>query len=210
MNSAGFLKFAIYIIRRDWKQHGKTIVGTVIGMALGILFVKRFGPDPGIAKGIVIGAGVVCPYGFSQLCFFIERQHGLLKRLITPPITPRQLLLAKYGSAFSMAIFVVTVPGILFRDVAFLCYVNIGVLFLTSICMAIAVLSDLPWATLVPVWIVLFPYLYARHSLDTLFQFAASHTMPVCIAGLCLIPLIVYAAVLRFEMDRVLTDDENH
>src|ERR1051325_3317787 len=118
MQAPEFLKFAGQIIVKDWKQHGKAMLGTVTGMALGILFVRRFGPDQAIAKGIVIGAGVVCPYGFSQLCFFIERQHGLLKKLMMPAITPRELLLAKYGSAFSMAIFVVSVPAMLFWDVA--------------------------------------------------------------------------------------------
>src|SRR5262249_28298057 len=105
------------------------MIGTVIGMTLGIIFLRWFRPEPAIAKSIVIGAGVVCPYGISQLCFFIERQHGLLKELMTPPITPKQLLLAKYASAFSMSVFVVTVPAMVFRDVAFLCYINIGVLF---------------------------------------------------------------------------------
>src|SRR5262249_6938544 len=102
VHAAGFLKFATHIICKDWKQHGKMLLGTVIGMAAAILLVRRFGPDPAMAKAIVIGAAVVCPYGISQVCLFIERHHGLLKKLMTPAITPRQLLVAKYGSAFSM------------------------------------------------------------------------------------------------------------
>ncbi len=209
MDSAGFVKFASQIISKDWKRHWKPMIATVTGMALGVLFVMRFGPDPAMAKGIIIGAGVVCPYGFSQLCFFIERQHGLLKQLLIPSTTPTQLVLAKYGSAFSMAVFVVTVPGILLRDLAFLCYMNIGVLFMTSICMAIAVLSDIPWATMLPVWIVLFPYLYTRRSLDNLFRWVIPHSTAISIAGVCLIPMIIYVSAVRFQMDPVRNDEND-
>ncbi len=59
------------------------------------------------------------PYGFVHFCFVIPRQFGLLKRLLTRA-TPAQLLFAKYASAFSMALFIVNIPGLMLRDLDFL------------------------------------------------------------------------------------------
>jgi hypothetical protein len=201
MDSAGFLRFAADIVGKDWNEHGKFLLKVAAAMAIGVLLVMRLGPGEELAKGIIVGAGVVSPYGFSQLCFFIQRRHGLLKPLMVPPITPTQLVLAKYASAFSMALFVVNVPGILLGDFAFVGHVNIGVLLLTSICMAVVVISTKPWAPLVPIWIVLLPYLYARPILQSGLQWVSAHGMGVSIAAVCLIPFIVYGSALIFETD---------
>src|SRR5712691_5826307 len=103
---SGFVKLAIKIIGKDWKQHGKLLLGLVGGMMLVILVMMRLTPGLAFAKGVLIGVGIVVPYGFAQLCFFIQRQHGLLKLLMTPATTPVQLVLAKFASAFSMALFI--------------------------------------------------------------------------------------------------------
>jgi hypothetical protein len=201
MELARFLKFSINIVAKDWNAHGRFLLGVAAAMAVGILLVMRLGPGADLAKGIIVGVGVVSPYGFAQLCFFIQRQHGLLKPLMIPPITPTQLVLAKYASAFSMALFVVNVPGIFLRDFAFVCYVNIGVLLLTTICMAVVVISAQPWAPLVPIWIVLLPYLYARPLLQSGFQWVAAHSTSVSVAAVCLIPFVIYGSALIFETD---------
>ena len=201
MDSAGFLKFATNIVGKDWNEHGKFLLGMAAAMAIGILLVLRLGPGQELAKGIIVGVGVVSPYGFSQLCFLIQRQNGLLKPLMIPPITPTQLVLAKYASAFSMALFVVNVPGVLLGDFAFVGYVNIGVLLLTSVCMAVVVISTKPWAPLVPIWIVLLPYLYARPLLQSGFQWVYAHSMIVSVAAVCLIPFIVYGSAMIFETE---------
>jgi hypothetical protein len=201
MESTNFLKFSAGIIATDWKAHGKFLVGIATAMAVGILLAMRLGPGAELARGILVGVGVVGPYGFAQLCFCIQRQHGLLKFLMIPPATPTQLVLAKYASAFSMALVVVNVPGIFLGDFVFVVYVNIGVLLLTSICMAIVVISTQPWAPLAPIWIVLLPYLYARPLLQSSFQWVSAHGTSVSIAALCIIPFIVYGSALIFEID---------
>ena len=144
MQSSGFANFMVKIIRKDWKQHGKMLLGLVGGMMLVMLVMMWLTSDLVFAKGVAIGVGLVVPYGFAQLCFFIERQHGLLR--VIPPTTPFQLVLAKFASAFSMALFIVNIPGVLLRDLRFLFYLNVGVLLMTTVCMAIAVISDQAWA----------------------------------------------------------------
>jgi hypothetical protein len=201
MASTNFLEFSFRIIAKDWKAHGKFLLGIAAAMTIGILLVMRLGPGAELARGILVGVGIVGPYGFVQLCFFIERQHGLLKPLMIPPVTPTQLVLAKYASAFSMALFVVNVPGIFLGDFAFVGYLNIGVLLLTSICMAVVVISTQPWAPLAPIWIVLLPYLYARPLLQSSFQWVTAHCTGVSIAALCIIPFIVYGSALVFETE---------
>lgn len=201
MEPTNFLKFTANIVVKDWTAHGKFLLETAAAMAVGVLLVMHFGPGPELARGILVGVGVVSPYAFAQLCFFIQRQHGLLQSLIVPPITPTQLVLAKYASAFSMALFVVNAPGIFLSDFSFVGYLNIGVLLLTSICMAVAVVSTQPWAPLAPILVVLFPYLYARPLLVNSFRWIGAHRTGVSITAVCLIPLIVYGSALVFEYD---------
>jgi hypothetical protein len=200
-STTSFLKFSIGIIGQDWNAHRRFLFGIAASMAVGILLVMRLGPGADLARGILVGVGVVGPYGFAQLCFFIQREHGLLKRLIIPPITPTQLVLAKYASAFSMSLFVINVPGALLGDLAFVGYLNIGVLLFTSICMAVVVISTQPWAPLVPVWLILLPYLYARPLLQSTFVWVIAHSTGVSVAALCIIPFIMYGSALIFEAD---------
>lgn len=201
MESLTFLKFAISITAKDWRAHGKFLLKIAAAAAVGILLVMRLGPGAELARGILVGVGVVGPYGFAHLCFFIQRQNGLLRPLMIPPTTPTQLVLAKYASAFSMALFVVNVPGIFLGDLVFVGYLNIGVLLLTTICMAIVVISTQPWAPLAPIWIVLLPYLYARPLLQGGFQWVAAHGTGVSIVAICIIPFLVYGSALVFESE---------
>ena len=199
MQSSGFANFMVKIIRKDWKQHGRMLLGLVGGMMLVMLVMMWLTSGLVFAKGVAIGVGLVVPYGFAQLCFFIERQHGLLR--VIPPTTPFQLVLAKFASAFSMALFIVNIPGVLLRDLRFLFYLNVGVLLMTTVCMAIAVISDQAWASLLPLWIVFVPYLYARRQIEGTLRWAASHGLALSVAALCLIPLIVVWSALSFKME---------
>ena len=189
------------LIVKDWTDHGKFLLGIAGAMATGIILVMKLGPGADLAQGVLVGVGVVGPYGFAQLCFFIQRENGLFRRLLKPPITPTQLVLAKYASAFSMALFVENVPGLFLGDPKFVGYLNIGVLLLTTICMAVVVISEQPWAPLAPIWIILLPYLYARPYLQGVFQWVIANKAGVSIAALSLIPFIIYGSTLVFEND---------
>src|SRR2546427_11382351 len=173
MQSSGFANFMVKIIRKDWKQHGKMLLGLVGGMMLVMLVMTWLTSDLVFAKGVAIGVGLVVPYGFAQLCFFIERQHGLLR--VIPPTTPFQLVLTKFASAFSLALFIVNIPGVLLRDLRFLFYINDGVLLMTTVCMAIAVISSQAWTSLLPLWVVFVPYIYSRGQLDCTLFWSGCH-----------------------------------
>jgi hypothetical protein len=199
MAATGFFNFTAGIVTKDWNTHGKFILKLAAAMAVSISLVMRLGPGQDLAKGILVGVAAVAPYGLSQICFFIERQNDLLKRLMVPPITPTKLVLAKYASAFSMALFVINVPGVLLNDLAFVWYVNVGILLLTSITMAVVIVSNQAWAPLLPVWVVLLPYLYARPLLVSTFHWVAAHSTGVSVVALCLIPFIAYGSAWFFE-----------
>ena len=110
MQSTGFAKFAARIIRKDWKEHGRLPLGLVCGMIVAILVMMRLTPDVAFAKGVLVGVGLVVPYGFAQVCFFIQRQFGLLR--VNAPATPFQLVLAKFASAFSMVLWATCLSAI--------------------------------------------------------------------------------------------------
>jgi hypothetical protein len=198
MQSAGFANFAADIIRTDWKRHAKAELSLVGVMIVIILAMLRFAPDPVFAKSVLISVGLTIPWGLGQVCFFIERAHGFLR--IHPPATPFQLVLAKFGSVFSMILFIVNAPGVLIRDPVFLFHLNAAVLLMMTICMAIVVLSEQAWAAMLPLWLVFLPYLYLRSQVDALLAWGALHGTALSIAALGAIPLIVVWSALNFRM----------
>ncbi|PYS45668.1 MAG: hypothetical protein DMG13_31590, partial [Acidobacteria bacterium] len=103
-------------LRRNFADCGATL--PTAALALGIFAAMLLPPGAQVGKGIFLGATLVYPYGLAHFCFVIPRRAGLL-RLLTPA-TPVQLVLAKYASAFSMALFTVNIPGLMLRDLDFL------------------------------------------------------------------------------------------
>src|SRR5207247_4989747 len=98
--------------RRNFADRGATL--PTAALALVIFVAMLLPPGAQVGKGIFLGATLVYPYGLAHFCFVIPRRAGLL-RLLTPA-TPVQLVLAKYASAFSMALFIVNIPGLMLRD----------------------------------------------------------------------------------------------
>ena len=153
-------------------------------------------PGAQVAKGIFLGATLVCPYGFAHFCFVIPRGFGLPKRLLTPA-TPLQLVLAKYASAFSVALFIVNIPGLMLRDLGFLFHANAAGLLMTTA----AVISPKPWAPLIPLWVVFIPWFYLPAQLKEQFGWVADHATAASIAELCAIPVIMYYSAMVFQLE---------
>jgi hypothetical protein len=115
------------------------------------------------------------------------------------PTTPIQLVLTKYVSAFSMALFMVNIPGLVLRDLQFLFYLNAAVLLMTALCMAAAVISPERWAPLIPLFIVFVLMNYLRPQLKEQFDWIAAHPTAASIIALSAIPVIVYCSVIVFK-----------
>jgi len=69
------------IIAIDWHVYRKFLLVWAAVLALGIFAAMLLPPGAQVAKGIFLGATLVCPYGFAHFCFVIPRGFGLLKRL---------------------------------------------------------------------------------------------------------------------------------
>ena len=72
------------IIAIDWHVYRKFLLVWAAVLALGIFAAMLLPPGAQVAKGIFLGATLVCPYGFAHFCFVIPRGFGLRKRLLTP------------------------------------------------------------------------------------------------------------------------------
>src|SRR5205085_5541618 len=204
MRLEGFPKLAVNIIRKDWNEYRTPVFVVAGGMTLAALITIMLSPHSDFAKGALIGVGLGGAYGFAQSCFFNERQRGTLVLLLSLPVTPLQLVLAKYASAFSMALFTINIPGLLLRDLRFLLFSNIAALLFTSICMAATVVSDKPWAPQLPLWIVMIavlpaPRLLSHSSLPQTVHRLLSHPVWIAGLGLLLISSIVYISARIFE-----------
>jgi ABC-type Na+ efflux pump permease subunit len=201
-----FPRLAANIVLKDWSEYKTPVLGVTCGTALAALLTGMLSPESGFAKGTLIGVGIGSAYGFAQSCFYNERQRGTLALLLGLPLTPSSLVLAKFMSAFSMAAFTITVPGLLLGDFRFLLFANLAGLLLTTVCMAATVVCDKPWAPQLPIWIILIlavpvPRLLRRRPpfFDALLRWAVSHPPAIALFALALIAAIISVSVRVFE-----------
>ena len=134
-------QLAINIIRKDWAEYWKTVILLTAGMFLPLLVItgsKDF--SQGLMAGIIISGS----YGYAHFCFMTERLRGTLQLLLSLPVRPFNLVLAKFASLYSMALFTANVPGIFMRDTRLLFLLNALVLILSTVCMAATVVSEKP------------------------------------------------------------------
>jgi hypothetical protein len=196
------MRLAVNIVRKDWQEYKKPLLGLTASLCATIIFTK-FVPlrSESFTRGLIMGAVMGGCYGFAQTCFYNERQRGTLGFLLSLPVTPVRLVLAKYASVFSMVIFCVNVPGVLLQDFQFLAFANVAALFLSTLCTAATVISGKPWAPQLPLWIIVVVaipapripgFLAAARSL-------ASHSTWLAVVALSLIPIIALASALIFS-----------
>jgi hypothetical protein len=95
---------------------------------------------------VIAGILAAVPFIYAQFCFDAARREGRLQLLLALPITPQELVLAKFASLFSMTLFTINVAVVLLHDLRALAYSNVTGLFMASIFMSAAVVSEKPWA----------------------------------------------------------------
>lgn len=188
---------ATVFIKKDWVEFRKPITVITGGLFLPIVMLALETHRPDLAKGMAAGVLLAGPFIYAQSCFYTERQHGTLEFLLGLPITPAELVLAKFASLFSMTLLTVNIPGLLLRDPLLLFYANAAALFLACLFMSATVISDKPWAPQLPLWIVLVVTLPFHRWIQPRWLF--SHPILWASVSLTLIPAIISLSVFFFS-----------
>lgn len=195
------LRLAINIIKKDWYEYKKPIVLLTAAMFAPLLFTKNSDFSKGMMAGILIAGS----YGYAYFCFAAERQRGTLQLLQSLPVRSFDLVLAKYASLYSMALFTANVPGAWLRDMRLLFMMNACVLLLATISMAVTVISDKPWAPMIPMWIALICFMPLRQGLVKfypqglgIYAAFAGHPMLFATAAILSAPVIALMSALYF------------
>ena len=193
----------INIICKDWAEYRKTILVLTAGMFLPLLFG---GLSTDFARGTMAGVLIGASYGYAQFVFVFERQRGTLQLLLSLPVRPIDLVLAKYASLYSMVLFTINVPGIFFGDLRTLLLVNACGLIVSTICMTFTVISDKPWAPMIPLYVVLIFFMPVRTILERfypaglgLLHFLTSHLIWLAAFAIVLAPMIAVASAFWFH-----------
>ena len=196
-------QLAINIIRKDWAEYWKTVILLTAGMFLPLLVVRG---SKDFSQGLMVGIIISGSYGYAHFCFMAERLRGTLDLLLSLPVKPFDLVLAKFASLYSMALFTTNLPGIFMRDLRVLFFLNALVLILSTLCMAATVVSEKPWAPIAPVWIVLIFFMPMQKLLAkiypdglALYAFAVSHAMLLAGFTLILAPIIALLSAAYFH-----------
>ena len=195
------MRSELNIIRRDWSEYKAFVLILTAGM-----FIPFLGRGSGFSKGFLTGLLISAAYGYAQFTFFIERQRRTLDLLLSLPIRPMNVILAKYASAYSMTLFTVNGAGILLGDLQALFITNATAVFMATFCMTPSVLSDKPWAPNFPLYFVFlailpFQKILARYWPAGLEIYRSAHFDPTIVALVALIisPVIALIAALLFE-----------
>jgi ABC-type Na+ efflux pump permease subunit len=194
---------AINIIRKDWFEYRKTILLLTAAMFVPLLVAQS---SANFSKSLIAGllTGGSCGYAYS--CFMVERQRRTLQLLLSLPLRPFDLVLAKYASLYSMCLFTANLPGVFLGDIRVLLLMNTFIVVLSTVSMAATVVSDKPWAPVVPLWITFIVPIPLRRLLQKLYpngtgayDFVTSHVMLAASFALLLALLTVVLSALYFE-----------
>jgi ABC-type Na+ efflux pump permease subunit len=200
------MRSELNIIRRDLLEYRNVLLG-LVGVMLLLPFVTGRSPD--FVRGAVSGLMVGASYGFAQMCFITERQKRTLDLLLSLPIRPFRLVLAKYGSVLAMSLLFVNVPGLWLLGWKDLYLANAISIFFAALCMTPSVVSDKPWAPQVPLWIAVavFPFAPALARWWTgsaaVLRAVAAHPLILATALLAATGIAVLAAAFHFERGSV-------
>jgi hypothetical protein len=197
------LRLVINIVRKDWFEYRKMILLLTGGMFIPLVV---FGRSSDFSQGMITGILIAASYGYASFCFMAERQQGTLQLLISLPARPFDLVVAKYASLYSMILFTVNIPGIFLGDLHTLFLMNCVVVFLATISMAGTVISDKPWAPMIPIWIGLVFFLPFQKALEKFYPdglgvylFITSHTTLFASLALILAPALALGSAVYFK-----------
>jgi hypothetical protein len=196
------LRLAINVIRKDWFEHKKLILFITGGMFLPMISGVQTDLGRGMVAGILMGAS----YSYGHFCFYAERQRGTLQLLLSLPVRPMDLALAKYASLYSMALFTANVPGVFLRDLRLLFILNAFVVFLATASMAGTVISEKPWASMIPFWFVLIFVMPIQNVLKKyypngvgVYAFLGAHIVTIAAIAVILAVVLAYVSSLYFK-----------
>jgi ABC-type Na+ efflux pump permease subunit len=203
-----FPSLALHIARKDWRESRRLLALLTAGLIAPALLARFPGEGSrdfaiGLLAGLLAGTG----FGYAQYCFLSERQRGTLDTLLSLPVRPHEIVLAKYCSLYSMVLFTVNVPMLLVPDLKLVFVTNSAALFLATLFMASTVVSARPWAFQIPVWGLLLFVLPTERILERYypvglepFRAVLAHPLRLSLAALLLVPILVGLSTLIFSV----------
>jgi hypothetical protein len=188
------------IIEKDWIAFRTPILLITTSMIAGSVMTAAGFVPPAQVRQMAAGMLAAVPFIYAQFCFDSARRDGGLQLLLALPMTPTELVLAKFASLFSMTLFTINVPVILIRDLRVMAYTNATGLFMASVFMAFSVVSSKPWVPQVPLWLVILLSIPLRGRVDFPPSLVA-HASLAASTAVALIPGIVFVSCRSFSRD---------
>ena len=184
------------IIVADWADNYKALSGVALATMVVMFGVAWFKPDAvDPEKALMISSILSAPL-IAWRCFDKARLPDGLKGLLGP-VTRDQVVVTKFVSALSMALFTVNIPGLMLLEPRFLFQLNAVILFLTSICVGGKVTDGFPEADFVLILGLTFVSSEGLWILKTAADWILSHLMFTSIGALCTVPIIVIVSVVH-------------
>ena len=190
----GFAKLLWIILRKDWTEYWKSI------LIVTAMLVAAGTAPPGLASPLNVGILVTAAYLYGQFCFDNERNRETLGLLLDLPLTPLELILAKYVTMYTMVVFTMTVPAMFSHDWTALLVTNARALFLATLFLTSTIVTDGP---LGPQFVLFFLILTTYPmNYPPIRNWMNGHIIELALVGLVITPIIAIASAFVFAERR--------
>jgi len=200
-----YRKLLVAITRRDWSEYRYAIAIVTVALFVPIATLLNGTDRPDFARGLA-GSLVLCAaFVYAQSSFANERLRGTLGLLLSLPVGPFELVLAKFLSLYSMVLVTVNVPVILLRDAHLLLLANGAALLLSTLFLASTVISSSPVAPQIPLLFLIVATLPVKEYLQphptalAIFQWLTTHPSQVAVAAIAISPVIAISTAFVFK-----------
>jgi hypothetical protein len=178
----------------------------MVALAIPVVMKLRGDSRPDFVQGMLYSFIVCAGWIYAQSIFLNERLRGTLDLLLSLPLDPFELVIAKHVSIYTMVLVTINVPMILLRDWHLLLLSNAAALFLSTVILSSSVVSAARLAGQVPVLFLAALTFATEDNLQTyyppglvIYKWVMTHPDVLAVVGVCLCPFIAVSSAAIFK-----------
>ena len=191
---------------KDWSEYGKAVAIITVFLAIPVIVKLRGKGRPDFVQGLIYSFVLCAAWIYAQSCFVNERIRGTLERLLSLPLDPFELVVAKHLSIYTMVLVTINVPMVLLRDWHLLLLANAGALLLSTLILTSTVIWAHPFAAQIPVFVLIGTTFLTEDNLQAYYppglfalHWAMTHTTLLAVVAICVSPVIAVFAATIFK-----------
>jgi ABC-type Na+ efflux pump permease subunit len=178
----------------------------MVSLAIPVVMKLRGDTRADFVQGMLYSFVVCAGWIYAQSIFLNERLRDTLDLLLSLPLDPFELVIAKHFSIYTMVLVTINVPMILLRDWHLLLLSNAAALFLATVILSSTVVSSARLAGQVPVLVLAGLTFATEDNLQTyypsglvIYKWVMTHPDFLALLAVCISPVIAVSSAAIFK-----------